>query len=118
MMKGLGAACHYIARGSCPQPDAFVLAGMVVAGVLFLISRQSGRWPLLRPLRLWCFVWAFAMLDIWLVLHAGAREAGIAVAAEVFFALALLLAWVWKRRRMAVAGGACAPRGDAPSRKE
>ena len=95
MMKGLGAACHYIVKGNFPHPDVLVLAGVAVAGLLFWLWRKFE----VRGLRAWGFLWGFAMLVVETLLHLDGRTGAIAAACEILCALALLLAWVLGRRR-------------------
>ena len=88
MIKGLGAACHYIIKGNFPYPDMLVLAGVVVAGLLFWLARKTG----VRGLSAWGCIWGLAMIIVETFLHLDGRFA-VAAAFEILCVFAFLLAW-------------------------
>ena len=96
MLKGLGAACHYILKGNFPHPDMLVFAGVAVAGLLFWLARKYG----VRQLRAWGCVWGLAMIIVETFLHLDGRVA-VAAVFEILCAFAFLLAWkIDGKRRM------------------
>ena len=96
MMKGLGAACHYILKGHFPYPDLLVLAGAGMAVFLFCLARKFGR----RDMLVWSCLWGLAMIIVETLLHLDGSEA-VAATFEILAASAFLLIWRLEKKRKA-----------------